>query len=277
MMEIEKKSKEKELTEEDFPWEPWHAGCYPLGVYTLLFDNREDRIRGVKFTILNQWEEITPMCRKEGAKTEAYILFCQQYDDIIGPLSYEEVEKEKEKDTRAKRNHTLKNEVRQEVIFYHNEMTFTDQDYYGPGRFLRSFQSLSEAKKYALYYARCNYSHFRKKETVLEGQDYKREEYQRRRAYYQAYQLYRKYYKEIIGAISEENCFPDSNCGGGPYLRDAILKRVPEMTKQQLLMIWDDIPLALEKRTQDWITQEKWNCEKKLENGNLMQTDRNTV
>ena len=49
------------------------------------------------------------------------------------------------------------------------------------------------------------------------------------------------------------------------------------MTKQQLLMIWDDIPLALEKRTQDWITQEKWNCEKKLENGNLMQTDRNTV
>lgn len=150
MMEIEKKSKEKELTEEDFPWEPWHAGCYPLGVYTLLFDKREDRIRGVKFTILNQWEEITPMCRKEGAKTEAYILFCQQYDDIIGPLSYEEVERN--------------------------------------------------------------------------------------------------------------------------YLRDAILKRVPEMTKQQLLMIWDDISLALKKRT-----QEKWNCEKKLENESLMQTDRNTV
>jgi len=47
-------------------------------------------------------------------------------------------------------------------------------------------------------------------------------------------------------------------------LQDEILRRVPEMTEQQLRIIWGDIPLVLEKRTQDWIAQEKKNSEKKI-------------
>lgn len=69
--------------------------------------------------------------------------------------------------------------------------------------------------------------------------------------------IYRKYYKEILDAISEENCFPDSCSGGGVYLREAILKKVPEITEEQLRMIWRELPFVIEKRTQDWIEREK--------------------
>ena len=64
-------------------------------------------------------------------------------------------------------------------------------------------------------------------------------------------------YKEILDAISEENCFPDSCSGGGVYLREAILKKVPEITEEQLRMIWRELPFVIEKRTQDWIEREK--------------------
>lgn len=65
--------------------------------------------------------------------------------------------------------------------------------------------------------------------------------------------MYRKHYKEILDAISEENCFPDSCSGGGVYLRDAILKKVPEITEEQLRIIWRELPFVLEKRTQEWL------------------------
>ena len=38
--------------------------------------------------------------------------------------------------------------------------------------------------------------------------------------------------KKILDAISEENCFPDSCSGGGVYLREAILKKVPEINRR---------------------------------------------
>ena len=66
-----------------------------------------------------------------------------------------------------------------------------------------------------------------------------------------------KYYKKILDAISEENCFPDSCSGGGVYLREAILKKVPEITEEQLRMICRELPFVIEKRTQDWIEREK--------------------
>ena len=41
------------------------------------------------------------------------------------------------------------------------------------------------------------------------------------------------------------------------YLRETILKKVPEITEEQLRMIWRELPFVLEKRTQDWIEREK--------------------
>ncbi len=41
------------------------------------------------------------------------------------------------------------------------------------------------------------------------------------------------------------------------YLRDAILKKAPEITEEQLRIIWRELPFVLEKRTQEWIEREK--------------------
>lgn len=46
------------------------------------------------------------------------------------------------------------------------------------------------------------------------------------------------------------------------YLREAILKKVPEITEEQLRMIWRELPFVLEKRTQDWIERERQFSEK---------------
>ena len=40
-------------------------------------------------------------------------------------------------------------------------------------------------------------------------------------------------------------------------MRDAILKKVPEITEEQLRIIWRELPFVLEKRTQKWIEREK--------------------
>ena len=40
-------------------------------------------------------------------------------------------------------------------------------------------------------------------------------------------------------------------------MREAILKKVPEITEEQLRMIWRELPFVIEKRTQDWIEREK--------------------
>ena len=71
------------------------------------------------------------------------------------------------------------------------------------------------------------------KKTILKQEEESRiEDHVNRIAHYEAYQMYRKYYKKILDAISEENCFPDSCSGGGVYLREAILKKVPEITER---------------------------------------------
>ena len=125
------------------------------------------------------------------------------------------------------------------------------------GRFLRTFQSLEEAKAYAMYYANVNSGGINKKTILKQEEESRIEDHVNRIAHYEAYQMYRKYYKEILDAISEENCFPDSCSGGGVYLREAILKKVPEITEEQLRMIWRELPFVIEKRTQDWIEREK--------------------
>ena len=69
--------------------------------------------------------------------------------------------------------------------------------------------------------------------------------------------MYRKHYKEILDAISEENCFPDSCSGGGVYLREAILKKVPEITEEQLKNDygWTDDMIEMRKTIYDLARQ----------------------
>ena len=88
-----------------------------------------------------------------------------------------------------------------------------------------------------MYYANVNSGGINKKTILKQEEESRIEDHVNRIAHYEAYQMYRKYYKEILDAISEENCFPDSCSGGGVYLREAILKKVPEITEEQLRMI----------------------------------------
>ena len=108
-----------------------------------------------------------------------------------------------------------------------------------------------------MYYANVNSGGINKKTILKQEEESRVADHANRIAHYEAYQMYRKHYKEILDAISEENCFPDSCSGGGVYLRDAILKKVPEITEEQLRIIWRELPFVLEKRTQDWIEREK--------------------
>ena len=185
------------------------------------------------------------------AKVEAYILFYADYDDIIGPWDYHSVSRQECAELYGKkiifrRNWHIMTGLRFQMVIF-----ITSAD------FFRTFQSLEEAKAYAMYYANVNSGGINKKTILKQEEESRIEDHVNRIAHYEAYQMYRKYYKEILDAISEENCFPDSCSGGGVYLREAILKKVPEITEEQLRMIWRELPFVIEKRTQDWIEREK--------------------
>ena len=260
MAERRKKREKEKLTENEFNWKPMHVNNIPdnseMGVYALLMRRNDGKIKGVKYSILYQYEEHSPMLIYSDAKVEAYILFYADYDDIIGPWDYHSVSRQECAELYGKENHFPPE------LAYYDWITFSDGDIHNFGRFLRTFQSLEEAKAYAMYYVNVNSGGINK-ETILKQEEESRiEDHVNRIAHYEAYQMYRKYYKKILDAISEENCFPDSCSGGGVYLREAILKKVPEITEEQLRMIWRELPFVLEKRTQDWIERERQFSEK---------------
>lgn len=250
-----KKREKEKLTENEFNWKPMHVNNIPdnseMGVYALLMRRNDGKIKGVKYSILYQYEEHSPMLIYSDAKVEAYILFYADYDDIIGPWDYHSVSRQECAELYGKENHFPPE------LAYYDWITFSDGDIHNFGRFLRTFQSLEEAKAYAMYYANVNSGGINKKTILKQEEESRIEDHVNRIAHYEAYQMYRKYYKEILDAISEENCFPDSCSGGGVYLREAILKKVPEITEEQLRMIWRELPFVIEKRTQDWIEREK--------------------
>ena len=227
-----------------------------MGVYALLMRRDDEKIKGVKYSILYQYEESSPMLFDSDAEIEAYILFCEDYDDIIGPWDYHSVSRQECAELYGKENHFPPE------LAYYDWITFSDGDIHNFGRFLRTFQSLEEAKEYAMYYANVNSGGINRKTILKQEEESRMEDHANRIAHYEAYQMYRKHYKEILDAISEENCFPDSCSGGGVYLREAILKKVPEITEEQLRMIWRELPFVLEKRTQDWIERERQFSEK---------------
>ena len=97
-----------------------------------------------------------------------------------------------------------------------------------------------------------------------------KEDHKRRVERYGVYQAYRKYYKEIMDVIVNFDGYPDYTSGGAPFLKEAILKEVPQITERQITLVWRDLPVVLEKRTQDVIEMERQNSMvqlQKIENG----------
>lgn len=86
MAEHQKTWEKDKLTENEFDWKPMHMNNIPdnpeMGVYALLMRRDDEKIKGVKYSILYQYEESSPMLFDSDAEIEAYILFCEDYDDI---------------------------------------------------------------------------------------------------------------------------------------------------------------------------------------------------
>ena len=78
MAERRKKREKEKLTENEFNWKPMHVNNIPdnseMGVYALLMRRDDGKIKGVKYSILYQYEEHSPMLIYSDAKVEAYIL-----------------------------------------------------------------------------------------------------------------------------------------------------------------------------------------------------------
>ena len=110
----------------------------------------------------------------------------------------------------------------------------SDGDY---GRFLCSFATEEESKEYAICYANANSHIVGNRNTLITHLD-RKEDLKRRVERYEAYQAYRKYYKEILEAVVNFDDWPDSSSGGGPFLMEAILEAVPQLTERQLYYFW---------------------------------------
>lgn len=256
MKRLEEEHERKKLRKEEFMWKPIYSNNIKtnpqIGEYALLLKKEEDgTFSGRKFSIIYQWKQIRPMIMSQDTEVEGYALFWNEYDTIHGPLQYPPCEGEQGRDNIYD---TLENGIFKMTFF--DWVTFTDSDLENYGRFLRYFQTAEEAKEYAMCFANANALSFGNIETVMKEKQSETEELKSRLKYYEAYQAYYKYYPRILNAISSVNNFPDNGSGGGGYLIEAILKAVPEISREQLKMFWHDVPLVLEKRTQDRLEEQ---------------------
>lgn len=187
MAEHQKTWEKDKLTENEFDWKPMHMNNIPdnpeMGVYALLMRRDDEKIKGVKYSILYQYEESSPMLFDSDAEIEAYILFCEDYDDIIGPWDYHSVSRQECAELYGKENHFPPE------LAYYDWITFSDGDIHNFGRFLRTFQSLEEAKEYAMYYANVNSGGINRKTILKQEEESRIEDHVNRIAHYEAYQM----------------------------------------------------------------------------------------
>lgn len=214
------------------------------GEYAVLITKTDDNYRVGKFTILFQKQQSSPMHIEPDKEPECYILFEKSYFDVYGPACYPE------------------NGGEEDVFGCSYQMraflkwiSFDEADMHDYGRFIRCFKTLEEAKEYALVFANANNHFYGYKKTVIDKIDPK-EDHEKRVKRYEAYQMFRKHYKEIIDAILD---FDYSNMSDiGPFfVISAIMKRVPEISRDMLHYFWEDLPLTLSKSTQRMIEEEK--------------------
>lgn len=121
--------------------------------------------------------------------------------------------------------------------------------------FFRCFKTLEEARNYALVFANANNHFYGYKKTVIDKIDPK-EDHEKRIKRYEAYQLFRKHYKEIIDVVLDFD-YPDGTCVGPYFVISEIEERVPEISREMIQYFCDDLPLTLSKSTQRMIEKEK--------------------
>ena len=124
------------IKENDVKWIKYHTNNLiqnPIdGEYCLLFSIKNDKIYCIKWTIQYQFKEKSPLFVNK--EIESYNLFLQNYTDFEGPLSYPEP-------------------AENSMNFSKENFTLNSYDINNPGRFIRNYKTLEEAKIGAL--ARC--------------------------------------------------------------------------------------------------------------------------
>lgn len=140
-----------------------------MGVYALLMRGMTKKSRVINTQFCISTRKCSPMLFDSDAEIEAYILFCEDYDDIIGPWDYHSVSRQECAELYGKENHFPPE------LAYYDWITFSDGDIHNFGRFLRTFQSLEEAKEYAMYYANVNSGGINRK-TILKQEEESRME-----------------------------------------------------------------------------------------------------
>ena len=254
MKEIDEEHERNKFLPEHMIWKPMHENDLKenpiFGERALIVKRNDEKLVVMKFTIIFQLYHVKPLRIDPSKGTERYILFEKTYHDFYGPIDFPRDEDKLENQwEKVKENFQTS---RHALAFFH-WACLSDGDY---GMFLCSFGTEEEAKEYALCYANAN-SHITGNRNTLITHLEPKEDLQRRVERYEAYQAYRKYYKEIMDVIVNFDGYPDYTSGGALFLKEAILKEVPQITERQLTLVWRDLPVVLEKRTQDVIEMER--------------------
>ena len=222
-----------------------------FGEYAVLITKEDDNYRAGKFTILFQKPQSRPMCTEVGEEPESYILFEKSYHDVYGPACY----------PRNRKSEDVFN-CGYKMRAFLKWISFDEGDMTDYGSFLRCFKTQEEARNYALFYANANSHIYGNKNTVIDKIDPK-EDHENRVKRYEAYQMFRKHYKEIIDAVLDFE-YPNESCIGSYFVISEIEKRIPEISRDMIHYFWEDLPLTLSKSTQRMIEKEKQKSMKTL-------------
>ena len=238
--QCEEKHKQRELSEEYFEWNPLYLNnhyedCYDeRGWYCVLLKEVEKKIVGTRFTIMYQREELAPLKLKGlDAPIEKYILFEKHYSDVIGRLRFPD---SKESD-RSREEYGLTNDI---------QHTLNDMDLNDRGEFIRAFDSLEEAKNYAIVVANIrNYANMENIVAKEQLDDFTRTNASLERKY-KAIVMLKKYVLDIINFVAEYE-YPSENQAGGVSMIAAEKLGIDEELMQEM---WQYIPMELLPRTQ---------------------------
>ena len=207
--QCDRERRRKYLSEKHFNWLPLYINNIPcssfeeIGWYCLLLKEVDGKIVGHRFTVLYQRKELEPLHGYMDAEIEQYILLERTYWDVIGNLRY----KTSEHDT-------------DELLEY----TFNDSDLNNHGEFIRAFNTMEEAKAYAVSVANIrNYANIDNIITgeALENHRLIKESVLRTN---KGFKMLKDYAPVIIEFFSNYE-FPHKSCrGGGYYIPDMVEK-----------------------------------------------------
>lgn len=236
------------LTEEHFQWKALYDNNNKCmrenGEYALIFKEVDGKVVGYRFSILYQKKEISPLHMHLSAEIEAYNLFEKRYDDVQGELYYKDV----------------KEQIFGVCVFAGADQTLNQYEINCPGDFVRSFQTLVEAKNYAIAIA--NIRNYANKEIIVNDLDNLKRKYKNLLRKYEAVTAFEHYYPEILEIVRQYE-YPDESCAGGKYIFNEVKEQL-QIDEALLGELWEYIPQILGKRVQEHAKKMLVECREKL-------------